>query len=70
MRWDYETRRKMGLFSSSTGQGRSSAEGGNGHVRDRRAEHRHEAIETPAVKAVRALGGGAPRGYRAKHRAK
>jgi hypothetical protein len=52
-----------------SGQGRSSAEGGNGNVRDRSAEHKHEAITTPNVKAVRDLGGGAPRGYKGAHRA-
>jgi hypothetical protein len=65
----------MGFFSgrdSGSDQGRSSAQGGNGNVRDTRhtAAGRHSAIETPHLQAVRDLGGGAPRGYRGQHRSK
>lgn len=49
-------------------QGRTSAEGGNGNVRNTRAEHGHEAIMTPNMSAVRDLAGGTP-GYEGTHRA-
>lgn len=51
--------------------GRSSAEGGNGNVRRTfGAAHRHEAITTPNLAAVRDLHSGAPHGYVGKRRAK
>jgi hypothetical protein len=72
--WDYETRRTMGFFSSrseGTEQGRSSAQGGNGNVRDTRhtAAGKHSAISTPALQAVRDLHTGRA-DYTGKHRAK
>lgn len=62
----------MGFFDSkrSAEQGRGSAQGGNGNVRDTRhsAAGRHSAIETPNLQAVRDLAGGAPSDYVGKHR--
>jgi hypothetical protein len=60
----------FGSSSSTTDhqQGRTSAQGGNGHRRDPRAEHNHEAIVTPNLAAVRALVSGTPE-YDGKHRA-
>jgi hypothetical protein len=63
----------MGIFDSGNSgreQGRGSAEGGNGHVRDtsHTAAGRHSAIETANLQAVRDLAGGAPSGYEGKHR--
>lgn len=63
----------MGIFGSKDGgreQGRGSAQGGNGHVRDtsHTAAGRHSAIETPNLQAVRDLAGGAPSGYEGRHR--
>jgi hypothetical protein len=48
--------------------GRTSAEGGNGNVRNSRGEHSHEAISTPNLAAVRNLAGGTS-GYVGRHRA-
>lgn len=58
----------MGIFSG-TGrtQGRSSAEGGNGNVKDTRAEHGHSAVGTPNLDAVRDLQHGS-RDYIGRHR--
>lgn len=61
------------MFGSSNSttdqqQGRTSAQGGNGHRRDTRAEHNHEAIVTPNLAAVRSLVSGTP-GYQGRHRA-
>ena len=69
--WGYEARVAMGFFSrdSDSGQGRSSADGGNGNVRDKDGKSKHAAVTTPNLQAVRDLGGGAPRGYRGAHRA-
>jgi hypothetical protein len=61
----------MGLFGNKDNggdQGRTSAEGGNGNVRDTRAEHNHVATVTPHVQAVRDLHTGSA-GYEGKHRA-
>lgn len=60
------------MFGSSSAntdeqQGRTSAQGGNGHVRNTRAEHGHEAVVTPHLQAVRALASGTP-GYEGSHR--
>jgi len=56
----------MGFFNSNTG--RTSAEGGNGNVVNPTATHRHEAIRTPNLDAVRNLAHGDP-DYVGKHRA-
>jgi hypothetical protein len=61
----------MGFFNSNSGgsdTGRTSAEGGNGNVVNPTATHRHEAIRTPNLDAVRNLAHGDP-GYVGKHRA-
>jgi hypothetical protein len=63
----------MGFFGSSKGDsggtsGRSSAEGGNGNVKNSRGEHNHEALATPNLSAVRDLQHG-DRGYVGRHRA-
>ena len=60
------------MFGSSSAntdeqQGRTSAQGGNGHVRDTRAEHNHVAKTTPNLDAVRTLASGTP-GYEGRHR--
>ncbi len=57
----------MGIYADNE-QGRSSAEGGNGNVRDTRAEHGHVARVTPNLDAVRSLHTG-DANYVGKHRA-
>lgn len=64
----------MGFFSSRDGSGdsdggRTSAEGGNGNVRNPRGDNGHDAISTPNLDAVRSLHSGT-RGYAGKHRSK
>jgi hypothetical protein len=60
----------MGLFENfgNRNAGRSSAEGGNGNVRNTRGGDEHEAVSTPNLAAVRNLAHGDP-GYDGKHRA-
>lgn len=62
----------MGLFGSDksgdSGQGRSSAEGGNGNVKNPRGTHNHEALATVNLQAVRNLHHG-DASYEGKHRA-
>ncbi len=59
----------FGSDETSHKQGRSSADGGNGNVRDRShaAAGRHSTIETPGLQAVRDLASGTP-GYEGDHR--
>jgi hypothetical protein len=58
------------MFGSSTDQqqARTSAQGGNGHVRNTRGEHQHEALTTPNLQSVRNLASGTP-DYPGRHRA-
>lgn len=63
----------MGFFSSKGGgsdQGKTSAEGGNGNVRDtsHSAAGRHSAIETANLAAVRDLATSGDRNYVGRHR--
>jgi hypothetical protein len=61
----------MGLIggkSNTSDTGRTSAEGGNGNVKDTRGEHNHQAIATANLAAVRDLQHGSSN-YQGRHRA-
>jgi hypothetical protein len=71
MSWDYESRVVMGFFggrSEPADTGRTSAQGGNGNVKNSRSEHNHEALATPNLAAVRDLHHGSSN-YVGRHRA-
>lgn len=63
----HEWRYNVFNAKSVSESGRSSAQGGNGNVRDSRAENKHTAIVTPHMDAVRNLKTGT--GYQGRHRA-